>query len=322
MRVIIILYSITVLSALVSLILVSRDVVTYDTSMIVSMVETVVAAITIWMIVKRMRIARKVIIILNAIDIAIGIIFLAMELLDMTSFIGTVVTSALIIVYFATSRRVKAVMVNDFNAETVKDSGIPTMKDPAFWRNLILYYCIFSILGHWMEAGFCMLIRAGIVAGSYDPSNTSLWRDWLYPFPPDGVGFVACVLLLYPLKNWLQEHINSKWAPLVVSFIINALVCTLIEFCFGMVVNTQHQLWDYSDMAFNFMGQVVLQNSIGFGFASTVMTWAVYSGFGFAAEQAAKACDELGVLGIHRLLCYAAVPVSGQSACHGNGYAR
>ena len=44
----------------------------------------------------------------------------------------------------------------------------------------------------------------------------------------------------------------------------------------GLATNMDYQLWDYRTMFCNFMGQVCLQNSIGFGLAATIMTFIVY----------------------------------------------
>ena len=34
----------------------------------------------------------------------------------------------------------------------------------AFWRNLAVYFCVFSVLGHWMEIVYCSFMNVfGIV---------------------------------------------------------------------------------------------------------------------------------------------------------------
>lgn len=167
-------------------------------------------------------------------------------------------------------------LVNDFTSEDPVDIGIPTWREPRFWRDLLLYYCIFSLAGHWLEAGFCTLIKYGIVPGIYDPTLTMLWRDWLYPYPPEGIGFVICVLVLYPFKSWLVNRSKTRWAPLICSFAANTLASALIELCYGLLMNAQYQIWDYRDMFCNFMGQICLQNSLGFGLLATVIVWVVY----------------------------------------------
>ena len=127
-----------------------------------------------------------------------------------------------------------------------------------------------------MELGFCMLIRAGLVAGEYDPTNTMLWRDLLFPFPMEGVAVVICALWLYPLKQRLMKRFGKPAIPLLLSFLANGAVCTIMELIGGLMVNGDHSLWDYSDMFCNFMGQICLQNAVGFGLACTLVVWVVY----------------------------------------------
>ena len=49
-----------------------------------------------------------------------------------------------------------------------------------------------------------------------------------------------------------------------------------MELVGGLLVNADHSLWDYSDMFCNFMGQICLQNAVGFGLACTLIVWIVY----------------------------------------------
>ena len=44
----------------------------------------------------------------------------------------------------------------------------------------------------------------------------------------------------------------------------------------GLLTNADYALWDYRTMWCNFMGQICLQNSLGFGLAATVMTFVIY----------------------------------------------
>ena len=191
----------------------------------------------------------------------------------------------ILLAYFLTSRRAKAVLTQPFDAEVkqrelAKDLDCYQPRTWAFWRNIIIYFCVFSVVGHWMEAAYCTLIRFGMIPGTYDP-NSQIWSDWLYPFIVYGFGAVACVLLLYPVKNFLEKRIRSRVVPLLISFVVNALVCTAIELVMGLMVNQpgpdgKLPLWDYSDMFCNFMGQVCLQNAIAFGVVATLMTWVIY----------------------------------------------
>ena len=112
--------------------------------------------------------------------------------------------------------------------------------------------------------------------GEYDPSNTMLWRDWLYPYPMEGAAVVLIALILYPLFVWMKKKFTNRFAPYAVSFVCNALTCTVIEFIGGILFNANHQNWDYSNLPFNFMGQVCLQNTLAFGIAASVIAWWVY----------------------------------------------
>jgi hypothetical protein len=126
-----------------------------------------------------------------------------------------------------------------------------------------------------MEMCFCLAIKAGLVGGEYDPSNTMLWRDWFYPFPMHGMAVILIGVALYPLWHWLVGK-TSPFIGSAISFVCNGIACGTIEFVCGLMWNADLQNWDYTPMPFNFMGQVCLQNAIGFGLASSVIAWWLY----------------------------------------------
>ena len=33
----------------------------------------------------------------------------------------------------------------------------------AFWRNLAVYFCVFSVLGHWMEIVYCSFMNLSLI---------------------------------------------------------------------------------------------------------------------------------------------------------------
>ena len=238
-------------------------------------------AMSFWLIWQRKRAARSLIMAFSLFNIVIGTGYnLGQGAFSVTDQLLDSWFDIILFVYFLTSRRVKAVLTEPFSPEAKREElerEISYFKPRtwAFWRNLIMYFCVFSVVGHWMEAAYCTLIRFGILPGIYDP-NSQIWSDWLYPFPVYGVGAVACVLLFYPIKNFLEKRIGSRVVPLVISFVINAFVCTLIEFVMGLMLNMDYSLWDYRNMFGNFMGQVCLQNAIAFGMVATLMTWVIY----------------------------------------------
>lgn len=156
-------------------------------------------------------------------------------------------------------------------------------------RNLLIFYCIFTILGHWAEIAFCWGIVLGVFMGDYDFSHAQLWAQWLYPYPAHGIALVLVVLLLYPLSQRLVRAFRGRKAPaIIVSFFANALVCTSIDFLTGVTANADYQLWDYRDLPFNFMGQIVLQNSIAYSIAATLIVWVVYPFLAMCLRRAPK----------------------------------
>lgn len=277
MRVLQVIFAINIALTIFGLSFVSRDDYVYSLSNVLDLLNIVFEGIAFWLIAKRMKSARIFIIAFTAFNIIVGSsVDLATGTFQWLNQLSSSTFDLIMLIYFATSRRAKAVLTNTFSQEDVLDNLNLKFKSWPFWRNLIIYYCVFAVVGHWMEAGFCMFIRWGLIAGSYDPGNTSLWRDWLYPFPPDGVGMVICVAILYPIKEFIQKKTHRRGVTLLLSFIINALFCTLIELGFGLVTNPVLQHWDYSNMFCNFTGQVCLQNSLAFGVASTLAVWVLY----------------------------------------------
>ncbi len=241
-----------------------------------------------WLLWQRSKATRPFAICFSLFNITLGTIFnIVTGNFQIVTQIFLCLNDIIILFYFLFSRRAKAILSKPFSLELVSERAneeteiLFNLKSWGFWRSAIIYFCVFSVVGHWMEAGFCTLIKWGIIPGIYDPTS-QIWSDWLYPFPVYGFGTLACILVLFPIKNLLRKHIKSSWQPLVLSFIINTLFCTAIELVLGLLqnqpVNGVYPLWDYSNMFCNFMGQVCLQNSLAFGLVATLMTWVVYPG--------------------------------------------
>ena len=59
-----------------------------------------------------------------------------------------------------------------------------------FWRNLAVYSCVFSLVGHWLEIIYCTFMDLfGIV-----DEDSLVWNDPFYPFLVYGVGCVVCAV--------------------------------------------------------------------------------------------------------------------------------
>ncbi len=180
------------------------------------------------------------------------------------------------------------------------------IRKPEFWRDLLIYFVVFSIVGHWAEILFCQLILAGVFMGGYDPTNAMLWDQWLFPFTAEGAALVAIVLILQPAAQWLLKKTGNRvWLALILSFLLNALVCTAIDFTTGMIANQDYQLWDYRDMPFNFMGQVCLQNSMVYSIAATIIVWVVYPFMDMVLHRAPRGVVNavaVGLIGMYLFL--------------------
>lgn len=278
MRVVQIVYAIKIASVLFALLMTSRDTISYDSVTIVDWITIILQGVGLWFFLNFFKITKPYVICVSAFGIVAYIITLVVKGTFMPfEFIYNTVWNVFLILYFSLSKRVETVLVNDFSSykPRVQDDTKINRRRWPFVRNLIIYFIVFSILGHWMEAGMCQFIRLGWVQGKYDPSNTMLWRDWLYPYPMEGAAVVVIALLLYPLWQYLLK----RFKPIVayaLSFVANALTCGAIEFVMGLIVNSNYQLWDYRDNFGNLMGQVCLQNVLAFGVAASLIAWVVY----------------------------------------------
>ena len=280
MRLIQIAFLVHIFSTLVMLWLTSRDAITYNSGTIFDWVMIILEGVGFWFFVNQYKIGKPYMIVLGSIGATYNIIMdIVRGSFSAGTFFGNTTFYLILILYFIFSKRVDYVMVNDFSKHdgTIEREELQiNRKGWPFYRNLIMYFVIFSVFGHWMEAGMCQFIILGWVQGEYDPSNTMLWRDWLYPFPMEGMAVVIIAVVLYPLFKWMQRKFENKIIPYVVSFLTNALTCSVIEFTMGLLINADYSLWDYRENFGNIMGQVCLQNAVAFGVAASIIAWFVY----------------------------------------------
>lgn len=280
MRVVQVAFGVHIALVLIMLMLTSRDAVIYSTANLLDWLMIILEGVAFWFFINRYKMARPFVIGIGVTQIIVS--WGASLLIGTFNLALAVFNSAFaifLIIYMTFSKRVRAVLVNDMSQHTGVYDGTHIEIRRYGWpyiRNLIMYFIMFSVLGHWMEMAMCQLIIMGLVQGEYDPTNTMLWRDWLYPFPMEGAAVVLIALFMYPLKEWLVKKINNPVLPYVVSFLANALLCSLIEFSMGLIVNADHQLWDYTNNFGNIMGQVCLQNTLAFGVAASLVAWFIY----------------------------------------------
>ena len=82
--------------------------------------------------------------------------------------------------------------------------------------------------------------------------------------PVYGVGCILMILLL-----------NSYKSDFLVLFVMGAVLCTILEYFTGYIMEKifKARWWSYYDYPFNLNGRVCLQNTIGFGFGAIVITY-------------------------------------------------
>ena len=268
---------------------------TYDFSMLRAAVTMTLGAQALWLLWSRATGARRFCIVATAVT-------LLMSLVDLTAFgafadvmgsVGLIPALLLVILEFVTGGLVIAYLLKAPSMDRILTIRLDAASEGdgyswdkplrerirawPFWRDLGIYFIVFSFLGHWAEMLFCRMIVAGVFMGDYDPTNAMLWDQWLYPFSAEGTALAMVVLLLHPVKEHLLKRFDGKVLPaLGLSFLFNQIVCTSIDFGTGMVANQNYELWDYRQMPFNFMGQVCLQNSLVYTVAATLIVWVVY----------------------------------------------
>ena len=279
MRVVQVIFAIHIGTVLIWLVLTSRDHMVYDVSTMMDWIMVILESIAFWMFINRYKVARPFVIGIAAFGLIVPAAYdIMMGQFNPFSIAFNGAFFIFLILYFTFSDRVKATLVNDFakhDGDYEKDEFVINRKGWPFIRNLIIYFVVFSLIGHWMEMGMCQFIIMGLVQGEYDPTNTMLWRDWLYPFPMEGAAVVIIALVLYPFFLWLKKKLPRPLAY-IISFLSGALLCSLIEFSMGLLFNADLQLWDYRDNFCNIMGQVCLQNTMAFGVVAAIVTWWVY----------------------------------------------
>lgn len=279
LRVLMIMYGFGTCLILMICLIYSKDIHALNVASFDSVVSALGYAVIFWMLWKRKKDTKYVVLALAIFEFIVSFT-LCLKSGDFTNLIMCTLIDTVTCLYLWFSKRAKYRLTEPFISEpdskefdTKRDYYQP--KTWAFWRDMIIMFCVFSVVGHWLEAAYCLPVKLGWLPGIYDPTS-QIWSDWLFPFPIYGAGAVACALIFYPIKNALQKVIKVPFVSVLLVFLISGIVCSLMELIMGLCVNQDLRLWDYSTMWCNFMGQVCLQNSIGFGIAATIMTFVVY----------------------------------------------
>lgn len=148
-----------------------------------------------------------------------------------------------------------------------------------FWRALIICFCLFSLVGHWLEIPYCLFM--GSAFGIVD-ANYNVWSDpWYHPYWVYGVGAVVVTLAVEPLKEIIVMKRKTLWGALLESFVVLVLLSMVIELVAGWLINQpdamgEYPYWDNSALPLNIFGQAWLVNDIFIGLAAVVYLWVFY----------------------------------------------
>jgi uncharacterized membrane protein len=271
----------------VALLFESQHSAHFDFDTWLNLADAVCAGVVLWLISQRKRVTRQVVCVYSLLMLTVG--FVGDLILNHFEFSfiyfvhhgrGFFLFAGL---YFLFSKKVRSLLNKPFNLHggvhhAASESDLYRLRDPGFLRDLVMYFMVFSVVGHWMERFYAVVMRD--TGGPYDPS-APMWQSYLAPFSIYGIGAVACIVLLFPLKQILTRKFKNIFLVLLVVYVANTLVCTGLELAVGVTLNHPGPdgkliYWDYHDRPFNFMGQICLQNALAFGAVATVMVWVIF----------------------------------------------
>lgn len=138
-------------------------------------------------------------------------------------------------------------------------NGGLTWRQPAFWRNIFLYYWFFSLFGHILE-----VFWAWVISDHANPGHIPTIAPLA---PPYGLGIIALILIVWPIYKRFRKM------NILLVFLLSTIVTTAVEYlCATAVVAVlgSNPFWDYSFEPFNFQGHICLQNSILLGLTATL----------------------------------------------------
>jgi uncharacterized membrane protein len=173
--------------------------------------------------------------------------------------------------YFLFSKKVKLIYNQPF--ETRENPTIVLNHTNFRVDDLMMQFMFFSIIGQIMEDIYGEIEQ--IVAYG-QPNLAWLLEKGLTPAFPYGFGYILCIILVVPLSHWLCQKVKRKTQLISLLFVINMVLMSSVEFICGIIGNRNYQNWDYRTRPFNIMGQVCLQNAIGFGIVATFVVLGIY----------------------------------------------
>jgi uncharacterized membrane protein len=167
-----------------------------------------------------------------------------------------------------------AIMTSHIGVANTKSAGQVVslynkeLAKPHFWRDMFLYFWIFSLIGHIVEIAWAVF---GMIFGlTFTPVLSTI--PIFAIAAPYGLGAVALLILVYPMVKY--KKISFGW-----SYWLSVMIATVIEFVSAvlLVIFMGHNyFWDYSDRFMNLFGFVCLGNSLLFGVISVMALWLLF----------------------------------------------
>ena len=147
-----------------------------------------------------------------------------------------------------------------------------------FWYNQIIYFCVFSLLGHLViEWPYCWI--GATFFGTLEPTAEVLTNPFK-PFFVYGVAMLVVGVFLDPLKDMLRARCSKRWQALLIFYVISVFLAMAGELIQGFLqnqpVNGVYPLWDVHDLPGNILGQAWIVNDVLFAVAITLATWVIY----------------------------------------------
>lgn len=162
------------------------------------------------------------------------------------------------------------------NADLPKTNA-DSPKTFAFWRNLFLYFYVFSLLGHVLEVTYSAFQAAILNGHPFYPIMPSM-----VPLsPPYGIGAVLLVVMAAPIVDSVRQHlkpIKQRWlaglAVMLTAFVVSAVLMTLTEIISGLfcvAIWGYNPFWQYSGPGAFLNGLIYVPNCMLFGLAGMIV---------------------------------------------------
>lgn len=148
-----------------------------------------------------------------------------------------------------------------------------------FWRCLIVCFCVFAWLGHFLEIPYISFMS--LFPGVVKPDYAALHEPWFYPYFVYGIGAVVMTLLLEPFKESIVRRRKTIWGGMLETFVYTTLLAAVLETTIGLIINQPNAMgvypfWDNSQLPLNILGQGWLVNDIVIGVVAVLYLWLLY----------------------------------------------